>query len=100
VSVLFLKQLKLHRDQLHKKMGSAGPNHEQELAQTRQFLSATKDPKWRNQLIKRIRQLEGSGKPTADRQDVERRLKLVDELFGVVHQHPDYNKTRKRRKTA
>jgi hypothetical protein len=95
---MFLRQLKLHRDQLQQRLGrSNGQNVEQELAQTRQFLSATKDPKWRAQLIKRIKQLEQHGKGGEDGADVQRRFKMVDDLYQVVQHHPDYNKTRKRR---
>ncbi len=95
---MFLRQLKLHRDQLQHRLGrSGGQNVEQELAQTRQFLTATKDPRWRAQLIKRIKQLEQSQKGGEDSADIQRRFKMVDELYQVVQHHPDYNKTRKRR---
>lgn len=95
---MFLRQLKLHRDQLqHRLNRGGGQNVEQELAQTRQFLTATKDPKWRTQLIKRIKLLEQGQKSGEDHADLNRRFKMVDDLYQVVQHHPDYNKTRKRR---
>ena len=97
MSVLFLKQLRLHREQLQKKIGDRSPVVEQELAQTRQFLSSTKDAKWKNQLIKRIKHLEGARKTQPDRSDLEKRLKAINEVYEMVQSHPDYNKTRKRR---
>ncbi|HEY4321739.1 MAG TPA: hypothetical protein VGM77_11255 [Gemmatimonadales bacterium] len=98
MSVMFLKQLKLHREALGKKMSQkGGANHDQELAQTRQFLSATKDPKWKNQLIKRIKVLENNGGSPDDVKDIEARYKAVDALYQSVQNHPDYNKTRKKR---
>jgi hypothetical protein len=97
VSVMFLKQLKIHLDQLEKELGKTGGNVDQELAQTRQFLSTTKDQKWKAQLIKRISQLEKSRKEGVDRKDVEARHKLVKELHELIKSHPDYNRVRKRR---
>jgi hypothetical protein len=98
---MFLKQLRLHRDSLESRLHRAGgASVDQELAQTRQFLSATKDEKWRRQLIKRIKQLEDSKKSTDDTGEVQRRFKMVDDLYRYVEKHPDYNKTRKRRKQA
>lgn len=101
MSVMFLKQLRLHRDSLEFRMHrQGGASVDQELAQTRQFLSATKDEKWRRQLIKRIKQLEDSKKTSDDSGDVQKRFKMVDDLYRYVEKHPDYNKTRKRRKPA
>lgn len=97
MSVLFLKQLRLHREQLQKKLGDRAPVVDQELAQTRQFLTSTKDPKWKSQLMKRIRHLEESRKTQPDRSDLEKRLKAINEVYDMVSSHPDYNKTRKRR---
>ena len=98
---MFLKQLRLHRDSLESRMQRhGGASVEQELAQARQFLSATKDEKWRRQLIKRIKQLEDSRKGADESGDVQKRFKMVDDLFRYVEKHPDYNKTRKRRKPA
>jgi len=97
MSVLFLKQLRIHREQLQKKLGGGSAVVEQELAQTRQFLIATKDPKWKNQLMRRIRALEGSRKSQPDRSDVQKRLKLIDEMYEIIQAHPDYNRPRKKR---
>jgi hypothetical protein len=99
MSVLFLKQLRLHREQLSKSLNGRQDTKalEQELAQTRQFLTATKDQKWKVQLIKRIKQLEASKRVTEPSSDVKRRFELVNELYDLVERHPDYNKTRKRR---
>jgi hypothetical protein len=98
MSVMFLKQLKLHRDALESRLHrGGGASAEQELAQTRQFLSATKDEKWRRQLLKRIKSLEESKKKTTDTGDLQKRFKLIDDLYQVVQHHPDYNRTRKRR---
>ena len=101
MSVMFLKQLRLHRDSLESRLHrQGGASVDQELAQTRQFLSATKDEKWRRQLIKRIKQLEDSTKTADDSGDVQKRFKMVDDLYRYVEKHADYNKTRKRRKPA
>lgn len=98
---MFLKQLRLHRTALESRLHRVGgASADQELAQARQFLSATKDEKWRRQLIKRIKTLEDSKKSTEDASDVQRRFKMVDDLFKVVEKHPDYNKTRRRRKSG
>ena len=75
-----------------------GASVDQELAQTRQFLSATKDEKWRRQLIKRIKHLEDSKRESEDTAELQKRYRMVDDLFRYVEKHPDYNKTRKRRK--
>lgn len=101
MSVMFLKQLRLHRDSLEARLRRhGGASVDQELAQTRQFLTATKDEKWRRQLIKRIKQLEDSKKTSEDTTDVQKRFRLVDELYHQVEKHPEYNKTRRRRKPA
>ena len=98
MSVMFLKQLRLHRDHLERRLNQrGGASSEQELAQARQFLSATKDPKWKAQLIKRIKQLETAGKSGQDDKDVQHRFKMVDDLLQQVQKHPEYNKIRKRR---
>lgn len=99
MSVLFLKQLRIHREQLQKKLGDRAPVVEQEIAQARQFLTSTKDPKWKGQLLKRIRRLEEARKTKPNRADIEKRLKAVNEIYDLVQAHPDYNKTRKRRTT-
>jgi hypothetical protein len=96
---MFLKQLRLHRDSLESRLHrNGGASVDQELAQTRQFLTATKDEKWRRQLIKRIKQLEESKKGSEDTVELQKRFRLVDELYRQVEKHPEYNKTRKRRK--
>lgn len=96
---MFLKQLRLHRDSLESRLHrNGGASVDQELAQTRQFLTATKDEKWRRQLIKRIKQLEESKKGSEDAVELQKRFRLVDELYRQVEKHPEYNKTRKRRK--
>jgi hypothetical protein len=101
LSVMFLKQLRLHRDALEVRLQrQGGASVDQELAQTRQFLSATKDEKWRRQLIKRIKQLEDSKTHSNDGGDVQKRFKMVDDLYRYVEKHADYNKIRKRRKPA
>jgi hypothetical protein len=101
LSVMFLKQLRLHRDALEARMHRVGgASVDLELAQTRQFLSATKDERWRRQLIKRIKSLEDARKRSDDSADVQKRFKMVDELYHQVENHPEYNKTRKRRKPA
>jgi hypothetical protein len=98
---MFLKQLKLHRASLESRMQrQGGASVEQELAQTRQFLTATKDERWRRQLIKRIKQLEESKRGSDDASDLQRRFRMVDDLYQYIDKHPDYNKTRKRRKPA
>jgi hypothetical protein len=95
---MFLKQLHLHRAALESRLHrGGGASVDQELAQTRQFLSATKDEKWRRQLLKRIKSLEEGKKKALDSSDLQRRFKLVDDLYQVVQHHPDYNRTRKRR---
>jgi hypothetical protein len=82
VSVMFLKQLKLHRAALESRLHrGGGASVEQELAQTRQFLTATKDEKWRRQLLKRIKSLEDGRKKATDTGDVQKRFKLVDDLY-------------------
>ena len=48
----------------------------------------------------RIQQLEESKHSADDSSDLQRRFKLVDELYRLVERHPDYNKTRKRRKAT
>jgi hypothetical protein len=96
---MFLKQLKLHRASLEARLQrQGGASVDQELAQTRQFLTATKDERWRRQLIKRIKQLEDSKRGSEDAGDVQKRFRMVDDLYHYVEKHPDYNKTRKRRK--
>ena len=96
---MFLKQLRLHRDSLESRLHrNGGASMDQELAQTRQFLTATKDERWRRQLIKRIKQLEESKKGSEDTVELQKRFRLVDELYRQVEKHPEYNKTRKRRK--
>jgi hypothetical protein len=96
---MFLKQLRLHRDSLESRLHrNGGASVDLELAQTRQFLTATKDEKWRRQLIKRIKQLEESKKGSEDTVELQKRFRLVDELYRQVEKHPEYNKTRKRRK--
>ena len=101
MSVMFLKQLRLHRAGLESRLHrQGGASVDLELAQARQFLSATKDDRWRRQLIKRIKTLEEARKRSDDSADVQKRFKMVDELFHYVENHPDYNKTRKRRKPA
>jgi hypothetical protein len=96
---MFLKQLRLHRDSLESRLHrNGGASVDQELAQTRQFLTATKDERWRRQLIKRIKQLEESKKGSEDTVELQKRFRLVDELYRQVEKHPEYNKTRKRRK--
>ncbi|HEY4321930.1 MAG TPA: hypothetical protein VGM77_12235 [Gemmatimonadales bacterium] len=98
MSGMFLKQLALHRESLQSKLRrSGGQSTDQELAQTRQFLSATKDPKWRAQLIKRIKQLEDNASDGDEVGDVAKRFKLVDEFYQTVEKHPEYNKVRKTR---
>jgi len=98
---MFLKQLRLHRASLESRLNrNGGPSVDQELAQARQFLSATKDEKWRRQLIKRIKQLEESKKRSDNSADLQKRFKMVDDLYKYVEHHPDYNKVRKRRKQA
>jgi hypothetical protein len=98
---MFLKQLRLHRASLESRLQrQGGGSVDQELAQARQFLSATKDEKWRRQLIKRIKQLEDSKKNSDESGDVQKRFRMVDDLYKAVEKHPDYNKTRKRRKSA
>lgn len=96
---MFLNQLRLHRDSLEARLRrQGGASVDQELAQTRQFLTATKDEKWRRQLIKRIKQLEDSKKTSEDAAELQKRFRLVDELYRQVENHPEYTKTRKRRR--
>jgi len=98
VSVMFLKQLKLHRTALESRLHrGSGQSVDQELAQARQFLTATKDEKWKRQLLKRIKVLEASKSKGTDTIDVQKRFKMVDDLYQSIANHPDYNKTRKRR---
>jgi hypothetical protein len=97
---MFLKQLKLHRAALESRLQkNGGQSLDLELAQTRQFLSATKDEKWRRQLLKRIKALEAAKSKvgTGDTGDVQKRFKLVDDLYHAVQSHPEYTKTRKKR---
>jgi hypothetical protein len=101
LSVMFLKQLRLHRDSLESRLArQGGASVDQELAQTRQFLTATKDEKWRRQLIKRIKQLEGSKRGSEDAVDLKKRFQMADDMYRYVEKHPEYNKTRRRRRSA
>ena len=98
MSVMFLKQIRLHLHQLETQLGrSGGKDVDQELAQTRQFLSATKDEKFKRVLIKRIKQLEEGKKSATNKADLVHRHKMVKDLYDAVKDHPDYNNTRKRR---
>jgi hypothetical protein len=101
LSVMFLNQLKLHRESLESRLHrQGGASLDQELAQTRQFLTSTKDEKWKRQLLKRIKVLEASRSKGTDTADLQKRFKLVDALYQEINDHPDYNKSRKRRKPA
>ena len=97
MSVMFLKQLKLHRTALEARLNKGGGSLDMELAQTRQFLTATKDEKWRRQLLKRIKTLEDARKKGEDVSDVKKRFKMVDDLYQAIAEHPEYNKTRRKR---
>lgn len=68
MSVMLLKQLKVHLEQLEARVAQTTSKLvEQELAQARQFLSATRDEKWRRLLIKCIKQLEAGAKRVTGR---------------------------------
>jgi hypothetical protein len=97
MSKMFLQQVEKHLDQLKSKLSSTGKDVEIELAQTRQFLSSTKDRVWKNQLLKRIKKLEAEKKTVGDTKEVNERYLMVKALHERIASHPEYNKTRKKR---
>jgi hypothetical protein len=101
MSVAVLKAVRAHLEQLESRAGRGGKSSvEQELAQARTYLTGTKDPKWKNQLLRRIKTLDAQLKNSPDGKDVENRLKMFREVMRVIGDHPEYNRFRKRRKPA
>lgn len=99
MSKMFLQQVEKHLEQLKGKLSATtGKDVEQELAQTRQFLSGTKDTAWKNQLIKRIKKLEAARKTTTDAKELTERHAMVRTLHEHIKNHPEYNRTIKPRK--
>jgi hypothetical protein len=95
---MFKKQLELHLSQLDSRLRrSSAREVEAELSQARQFLTTTKDTKWRNAILKRIKQLEQDRKAATDTKELVERHAMVKALHDRIKDHPDYNKTRKRR---
>jgi hypothetical protein len=98
---MFFSQLEKHREQLRQKVSGGGrsPNTETEIAETKKFIGATRDPRWKKQLETRLKQLEGK-KGTASPEADKKTLTLLDELYGHIKDLPQYNRVRRKRKTA
>ena len=95
MSVLFRKALETHHKSLRNRMNTGDTSVlDKEIVEAKAFLSVTKDEKWKRHLEKRVLQLEARRRKATDNRELQARFNAVDELYQVVKNHPEYNKTR------